>query len=95
MAIATLEAAPASLNLSDCEQAFSAALGVPIRVAAWRAWASITFDGFRVMLDRRDEIDAATLAALPEIDFRIPGYVVADIEATGPHRFDALLVRDR
>jgi hypothetical protein len=82
------------LNRETTGQAFSAALAASVHVATCRAWASVTFSGFRLVLESRDEMEPATLAALEEMDFDVPGYVVADIEATGPRRLAALLVRE-
>lgn len=76
--------------------------------AIWREWHSATFSGLRLSLDIRLTGVAAParirsfLQALPEADFEIPGYLVADILGCSEKpadrgvnaRIDALLIED-
>jgi hypothetical protein len=58
-------------------------------------WASVTFAGarhrLRVVLEGTSAIGAAAdfLAALPELEFTIPGHIVADVALVAEERGDA------
>lgn len=83
--------AGAALERALVKDARAAGCAVEIAHADWQRWASATFTGARhqVMVEGTtgDEVDA-WLAALPETDLPLGGYLLADLAIVSVSRID-------
>jgi hypothetical protein len=89
---------PAALDKRAIAKAVTQALGVEVRALTSRSWASVTFDGYRCLLETRSALSSDRLDRVLTDRHLIPGYTLADVEIQpGPDRtirLDLLLARE-